>query len=103
MNWSSNYKWARKYIDINKRGPAPQDFEDFIEVGDFIYLEEIDDLLFLDQMPLAESALISSDPNSGAIRAYVGAQTLIKVILIEFVCHILNLVQVLSPLFILQA
>ena len=31
LNWSSNYKWARKYLEINKRGPAPQDFEDFIE------------------------------------------------------------------------
>ena len=78
LNWSSNYKWARKYLDINKRGPTPQDFEDFIEVGDFIYLEKIDNLIFLDQMPFAESALISSDPNSGAIRAYVGGSNFNK-------------------------
>jgi penicillin-binding protein 1A len=78
LNWSSNYKWARKYIDINKKSPAPRDFEDFIEVGDFIYLKEINSLLFLDQMPLAESALISLDPNSGAIRAYVGGSNFNK-------------------------
>ena len=78
LNWSSNYKWARKYLDINKRGPVPKDFEDFIEVGDFIYLEKIDNLLFLDQIPVAESALISSDPNSGAIRAYIGGSNFNK-------------------------
>jgi len=78
INWSSNYTWARKFIDINKKSQIPSGFNDFLSTGDFIYLKKIDDLLFLDQIPLAESAVISSNPNTGAIKAYIGGSNFNK-------------------------
>lgn len=78
INWSSSYTWARKFIDINKKSQIPSGFNDFLSTGDFIYLKKIDDLLFLDQIPLAESAVISSNPNTGAIKAYIGGSNFNK-------------------------
>ena len=78
INWSSRYSWARKQIDINTRGPIPNNFHEFLNLGDFVYFKKIDNLLFLDQIPIAESALISTDPNTGAIRAYVGGSNFNK-------------------------
>ena len=78
INWSSRYNWARKQIDINTRDRLPNGFNDFLNFGDFIYLIKAGDLLFLDQLPIAESALISANPNTGAIRAYVGGSNFNK-------------------------
>ena len=78
INWSSRYNWARKQININTKDRLPSGFDDFLNFGDFIYLIKIGDLLFLDQLPIAESALISADPNTGAIRAYVGGSNFDK-------------------------
>lgn len=70
--WDDSYKWAKKKIDINKLGPSPQNFYDILRMGDLIYTTEINGNLFLDQVPEAEVAFISSDPSSGAIKTYVG-------------------------------
>ena len=73
LNWNDDsYVWARRQISINTRGPIPQNFYDLIKPGDFIYLRTDEDQLVLDQIPIAEAALISVNPNSGNISSYVG-------------------------------
>jgi penicillin-binding protein 1A len=72
LPWDDSYKWAKQKIDINKLGPSPQNFYDILRVGDLIHLTKIDENYFLDQVPDAEVAFISSDPSSGAIMTYVG-------------------------------
>ena len=76
INWDEElYKWARRYISINSRGAIPQNFYDLIKPGDFIYLKSFNDAIILDQIPLAEAALISIDPKTGSISSYVGGSS----------------------------
>ena len=70
--WSSEYEWARKRLDIDQRGSKPKSFNDFIDLGDFIYLKKFDQTFVLDQIPVAEASLISVDPNNGKLISYVG-------------------------------
>jgi penicillin-binding protein 1A len=70
--WSDEYEWARKRISSNQRGPKPDFFNDFLNFGDFIYLRKEDEFFTLDQIPKAETSLISIHPMSGAVKAYVG-------------------------------
>lgn len=70
--WDS-MKWARPFLNTNSQGPRPQKPADVTQVGDLIRVQRLDDgsLRFV-QIPAAQSALISLDPNNGAIRALVG-------------------------------
>ena len=70
--WDDAYKWARRKIDINKLGPRPQNFYDILRIGDLIYLSEQNGNYYLDQIPDAEVAFISTDPSNGAIKTYIG-------------------------------
>ena len=70
--WDDAYKWARRKIDINKLGPRPQNFYDILRMGDLIYLSEQNGNYYLDQIPDAEVAFISTDPSNGAIKTYIG-------------------------------
>ncbi|MEA3405928.1 MAG: penicillin-binding protein 1A [Pseudomonadota bacterium] len=65
-------KWARPYISVNKMGKEPTKPEDFLKVGDIIYLQNLNDKWLLAQDPQTESALISVKPESGQILALVG-------------------------------
>ena len=76
LDWNSdNYKWARRFISINNRGPVPQNFYDLVKPGDFIYLKKEENNLILDQIPEAEASLIAMDPNTGSILSYVGGSS----------------------------
>lgn len=70
--WDS-MKWARPFLNTNSLGPRPQQPADVSQIGDLIRVQRQDDgsLRFV-QLPAAQSALVSLDPNSGAIRALVG-------------------------------
>jgi penicillin-binding protein 1A len=70
--WNDSYNWARRRIDINKLGPRPQNFYDILSLGDLIYLSKANGSYYLDQVPDAEVAFISTDPSSGAIKTYIG-------------------------------
>ena len=70
--WDDSYKWARRRININKLGPRPQNFYDILRLGDLIYLSDLNGALYLDQLPEAEVAFISTDPSNGAIKTYIG-------------------------------
>ena len=72
--WSDDYKWARDRISINELGKVPNGFNDFLNFGDFIHLKKNDDYLSLDQVPEVEASLISVDPETGEVIAYVGGK-----------------------------
>ncbi|WP_414704954.1 penicillin-binding protein 1A [Pseudomonas sp.] len=66
-------KWARPYINSNSQGRAPQQPSDVAQVGDLVRLQRLEDgSLKFSQVPGAQSALVTLDPRSGAIRALVG-------------------------------
>nr|WP_043311133.1 penicillin-binding protein 1A [Pseudomonas sp. ML96] len=71
--WDS-MKWARPFLNTNSLGPRPQSPADVAQIGDLVRVEadaENGALLFR-QIPAAQSALVSLDPQNGAIRALVG-------------------------------
>nr|WP_137818696.1 penicillin-binding protein 1A [Pseudomonas sp. 2FG] len=72
VSWDS-MKWARPFLNTNSLGPRPQRPEDVTQVGDLIrVLRQEDGSLLFSQLPAAQSALVSLDPQNGAIRALVG-------------------------------
>ncbi|MCU9947171.1 penicillin-binding protein 1A [Pseudomonas sp. PDM13] len=72
VGWDS-MKWARPFLNTNSLGPRPQQPADVAQVGDLIRVQRQADgnLLFV-QQPAAQSALVSLDPENGAIRSLVG-------------------------------
>ncbi|MBA1202356.1 penicillin-binding protein 1A [Pseudomonas capeferrum] len=66
-------KWARPFLNSNSLGRAPQSPADVAQVGDLVRLQRLEDgSLKFSQVPGAQSALVTLDPYSGAIRALVG-------------------------------
>ena len=72
--WSDEYKWAKEKMSINDLGKVPDGFNDFLNFGDFIYLKNNDDYLSLDQIPEVEASLISINPKTGEVVAYIGGK-----------------------------
>jgi len=72
VGWDS-MKWARPYLNTNSLGAAPKQPADVAQVGDLIRVQrQADNSLKFSQIPAAQSALVSLDPQNGAIRALVG-------------------------------
>ena len=70
--WDS-MKWARPFMNTNSVGRMPAQPADVAQVGDLIRVQrQDDDTLKFSQVPTVQSALVSLDPRSGAIRALVG-------------------------------
>ncbi len=66
-------KWARPFLNTNSMGAMPKQPSDVAQVGDLIRVQrQKDDSLKFSQVPLAQGALVSLDPQNGAIRALVG-------------------------------
>jgi len=74
VNWSNEYEWARKRISIDELGSKPKNFNDILNFGDFVYLKINEGFYTLDQVPEAEASLISINPKSSEIIAYVGGK-----------------------------
>ncbi len=64
--------WARDYISENRLGPELKSAAERLQPGDVIWVEQRDDLWLLAQVPDVEGAIVSLDPENGAIRALVG-------------------------------
>ena len=64
--------WAAKFIDVDNRGPEPENVSDVLAVGDVVWLEQRGALWLLADVPRVEGALISINPSDGGIRAMVG-------------------------------
>ena len=70
-------KWARRYIDVDRRGAAPKKSLDVVKKGDLVYLlrvspEDGDPYWRLAQIPAVEGAFVSLNPLDGAVRSLTG-------------------------------
>ncbi len=69
----SDLAWARRYLSENSRGEAPKKVSQVMNPGDIVRLHRDDaGAWHLAQLPRAQSALVSLDPEDGALRAMVG-------------------------------
>lgn len=65
--------WARPFVNVNRRGDTPESVADVLNVGDIIRVARTDTGDWsLSQVPEVEGALVSLDPEDGAMRALVG-------------------------------
>ncbi len=64
--------WAAKFIDVDNKGPEPENVSDVLAVGDVVWLEQRGAQWLLADVPRVEGALISINPSDGGIRAMVG-------------------------------
>ena len=64
--------WARPDRGNNRLGPRPKTASDILARGDLIRLEEDGNLWRLAQQPKLEGALVSLNPDDGAIQALAG-------------------------------
>jgi penicillin-binding protein 1A len=64
--------WAAKFIDVDNKGPKPENVSDVLAVGDVVWLEQRGAQWLLAAVPRVEGALISINPSDGGIRAMVG-------------------------------
>lgn len=72
VEWE-NIQWARKYIRANSIGPELNSVSDILLAGDVVYLRELDgNNWMLSQLPEVSGALVSLNPNTGAILALTG-------------------------------
>ena len=66
-------KWAQRYKDESHRGAPPKRVDDVLKPGDVVRVARNADAKWkLSQIPGAQGALISLDPENGAIKAEVG-------------------------------
>jgi penicillin-binding protein 1A len=72
LNWEG-MQWARRYIDDNAMGPEPKAAADILRVGDVIRLDsDAEGSWVLAQQPDVGGALVSLNPQNGAVLALVG-------------------------------
>lgn len=72
VSWES-MQWARPFLNTNSLGAAPRHPSEVAKVGDLIRVQRQEDgSLSFSQVPGAQGALVSLDPQNGAIRALVG-------------------------------
>lgn len=66
-------KWARRYVNENRREPAPKTATEILQPGDIVRVVEDDAGEWkLSQIPAVEGGLVSLQPDSGATLALVG-------------------------------
>ena len=72
LDWDS-LRWARRYINENSRGAAPQTAGDVVQAGDLVrVIRDAKGKWRLAQIPVIEGGLVSLDPHNGALLALVG-------------------------------
>ena len=65
-------EWARPYIDEDRRGGRPESAAGVVQAGDVIRVRLTENGWSFSQLPEVEGALVSLDPNDGAIVALTG-------------------------------
>jgi penicillin-binding protein 1A len=71
--WDNGLKQASRYLTENSRGRRPGAPEDVVTVGDMVRVVQREDGAWhLSQVPAAQAALVSLNPDDGAINAIVG-------------------------------
>lgn len=82
LNWD-DIEWAKPYIDNNKVGNPPTQTADVLQIGDFIRIRKAGSITdpetgverrdwTLAQIPKAQGAMVSLDPETGALLALAG-------------------------------
>ncbi len=73
VHWEHGLSNVRPYINENSRGAAYTSAGQFLKKGDVIRLQKnADNQWIFSQVPAAQSALVSLDPEDGAIKALAG-------------------------------
>ncbi|HKK22651.1 MAG TPA: transglycosylase domain-containing protein, partial [Pseudohaliea sp.] len=70
--WENGLRQARPYLSENAVGRSPQQPADVLAIGDVIRVDRRDGAWHLAQLPDAQAALVSLDPDDGAILSLVG-------------------------------
>ncbi len=65
-------RWARPYKSDTLQGPTPRSVTQVLQSGQQIWVRKMGDEWWLGQVPLVNSALVSLNPEDGAVRALVG-------------------------------
>ena len=65
-------RWARRYVSDTQQGSTPRKVTDVIQTGQQIWVRKEGDKWWLSQVPEVNSALVSINPQNGAIIALVG-------------------------------
>jgi penicillin-binding protein, 1A family len=65
-------RWARQYRSDTSQGPTPRKVTDVVQVGQQIWVRQVNENWWLAQVPDVNSALVSINPQNGAIIALVG-------------------------------
>ena len=65
-------EWARPYINVNRRGPAPKRPADVVQTGDVIRVQLTEEGWVMAQVPEIQGAFVALDPQDGAIVALSG-------------------------------
>lgn len=68
----SQVNWARRYINVNRRGKKIRRVSDVLKTGDIVRVQKKNNKWRLTQIPRVTGALVSLHPKDGAIRAIVG-------------------------------
>lgn len=68
----SGVRWARPYKSDTLQGPTPRTITQVLQAGQQIWVRKVGDEWWLGQVPLVNSALVSLNPEDGAVRALVG-------------------------------
>ena len=72
LPWSGIH-WAKPFIDLANSGPAPEAVTDVLTPGDVIFvMPTIAGIWALAQVPEAQGAVVSLDPQDGAITSLTG-------------------------------
>ena len=71
IDWEA-MSWARAYINVNRLGPAPKQPAEILKVGDVIHARATTEGWQLSQLPNVSGALVSLNPQDGALLALVG-------------------------------
>lgn len=72
LTWAG-MSWARPYVNDDQVGPEPETAGDILTAGDIVYLGWLDEGgRRLAQIPEVQGALVSADPQDGAIVALTG-------------------------------
>lgn len=65
-------RWARPYRSDTAQGPTPRKVTDVVQTGQQIWVRKAEDKWWLAQIPDVNSALVSINPQNGAVMALVG-------------------------------
>ena len=68
----STMRWARPYKSDTQQGSTPKRVTDVVQAGQQVWVRKVGENWWLSQVPDVNSALVSINPNDGAVKALVG-------------------------------